>query len=64
MTALTRVTLEIPPALAEAMRRLSTRTRVSLSYHYREAVADLLRKYGAMPEREKTRDRWFAGPTP
>jgi predicted transcriptional regulator len=49
MTGLTRVTLEIPPALAEAMRRLSTRTRVSLSYHYREAVADLLRKYGAMP---------------
>jgi hypothetical protein len=54
----------LAPELAEAMRALSRRTRLPVAYHYREAVADLLRKYGAMPEREKTRDRWFAGPTP
>ncbi len=43
------VLIRIPPEVAEAMRALSRRTRIRLADHYREAIADLLRKYGALP---------------
>jgi len=36
----------VPASLAERLRELSRRTRVTQSEYLREAVADLLRKYG------------------
>lgn len=43
------VLIRIPPEIAVAMRELSRRTRVPIAAYQREAMADLLRKYDALP---------------
>ncbi len=42
--------VRLPPALATELRNLARRTRVRQSDYLREAVADLLAKYGHLPE--------------
>ncbi len=49
MTPFQPVLIRIPPEFAAAMRGLSGRTRIRAADHYREAIADLLRKYDALP---------------
>jgi len=41
--------IRLPPALAAELRNLARRTRVRQSDYLREAVADLLAKYGHLP---------------
>jgi len=41
--------IRLPPALAAELRTLAKRTRVRQSDYLREAVADLLTKYGRLP---------------
>jgi predicted transcriptional regulator len=41
--------VRLPPALASELRNLARKTRVRQSDYLREAVADLLAKYGALP---------------
>jgi hypothetical protein len=41
--------VRLPPALATELRNLARKTRVRQSDYLREAVADLLAKYGALP---------------
>ncbi len=41
--------IRLPPALAAELRNLARRTRVRQSDYLREAVADLLAKYGGIP---------------
>jgi hypothetical protein len=41
--------VRLPPALATELRNLARRTRVRQSDYLREAVADLLSKYGQLP---------------
>jgi hypothetical protein len=41
--------VRLPPALAAELRNLARKTRVRQSDYLREAVADLLAKYGALP---------------
>lgn len=41
--------IRLPPALAAELRNLAKRTRVRQSDYLREAVADLLVKYGRLP---------------
>lgn len=41
--------IRLPPALAAELRSLARRTRVRQSDYLREAVADLLAKYGHLP---------------
>jgi Ribbon-helix-helix domain len=41
--------IRLPPALAAELRNLAKRTRVRQSDYLREAVADLLAKYGHLP---------------
>jgi predicted transcriptional regulator len=41
--------VRLPPALANELRNLARKTRVRQSDYLREAVADLLAKYGALP---------------
>ena len=42
--------IRLPPAFAAELRNLARRTRVRQSDYLREAVADLLAKYGHLPE--------------
>ncbi len=41
--------IRLPPALAAELRNLAKKTRVRQSDSLREAVADLLAKYGHLP---------------
>jgi hypothetical protein len=41
--------VRLPPAFAAELRNLARRTRVRQSDYLREAVADLLAKYGQLP---------------
>ncbi|MGB8929745.1 MAG: ribbon-helix-helix domain-containing protein [Anaeromyxobacteraceae bacterium] len=41
--------VRLPPQLAHELRNLARKTRVRQSDYLREAVADLLAKYGALP---------------
>jgi hypothetical protein len=41
--------IRLPPAFATELRNLARRTRVRQSDYLREAVADLLAKYGHLP---------------
>jgi hypothetical protein len=41
--------IRLPPSLAAELRNLARRTRVRQSDYLREAVADLLVKYGHVP---------------
>ncbi len=47
------VLMRLPPAIITALRELSKRTRVPQAEYAREAIADLLAKYGAMPAAPK-----------
>lgn len=49
MTRLEPMLVRLPPALAHELRNLARKTRVRQSDYLREAVADLLAKYGALP---------------
>jgi hypothetical protein len=40
----------LPPAFAAELRNLAKKTRVRQSDYLREAVADLLAKYGHLPQ--------------
>lgn len=42
--------VRLPPALATQLRTLARKTRVRQSDYLREAVADLLAKYGHLPD--------------
>ena len=42
--------IRLPPAFAAELRNLARRTRVRQSDYLREAVADLLAKYGHLPD--------------
>ncbi len=42
--------IRLPPAFAAELRNLARRTRVRQSDYLREAVADLLAKYGRLPD--------------
>lgn len=42
--------IRLPPAFAAELRNLARRTRVRQSDYLREAVADLLAKYGHRPD--------------
>jgi hypothetical protein len=42
--------VRLPPALAMQLRTLARKTRVRQSDYLREAVADLLAKYGHLPD--------------
>jgi hypothetical protein len=46
--------IRLPPALAAELRNLAKRTRVRQSDYLREAVADLLAKYGQLPPEGST----------
>jgi predicted DNA-binding protein len=46
--------IRLPPAFAAELRNLARRTRVRQSDYLREAVADLLAKYGQLPEGRST----------
>lgn len=50
---LTSMLIRLPPQLADALRDLSRQTKVRQSEYLREAVRDLLAKYG----REEVRPR-------
>lgn len=43
-----QVSLYLPPELAEKLKQLSEKTRVSQAAYFREAVEDLVEKYAAM----------------
>jgi predicted transcriptional regulator len=49
VTRLEPMLVRLPPALASELRNLARKTRVRQSDYLREAVADLLAKYGALP---------------
>ncbi len=42
--------VRLPPAFAAELRNLARKTRVRQSDYLREAVADLLAKYGHLPQ--------------
>jgi hypothetical protein len=46
--------IRLPPAFAAELRNLARRTRVRQSDYLREAVADLLAKYGHLPDDRST----------
>jgi hypothetical protein len=46
--------IRLPPSFAAELRNLARRTRVRQSDYLREAVADLLAKYGRLPEGRST----------
>jgi Arc/MetJ-type ribon-helix-helix transcriptional regulator len=48
-TRLEPMLVRLPPQLANELRNLAKKTRVRQSDYLREAVADLLAKYGALP---------------
>lgn len=49
VTRLEPMLVRLPPVLANELRNLAKKTRVRQSDYLREAVADLLAKYGALP---------------
>jgi Arc/MetJ-type ribon-helix-helix transcriptional regulator len=49
VTRLEPMLVRLPPQLANELRNLAKKTRVRQSDYLREAVADLLAKYGALP---------------
>jgi hypothetical protein len=51
-TRLEPMLIRLPPALAAELRSLARRTRVRQSDYLREAVADLLAKYGQLSTQE------------
>jgi predicted DNA-binding protein len=52
---LTSMLIRLPPNLADRLRDLSRRTRIRQSEYLREAVRDLLEKYGAQDDLEQRR---------
>jgi hypothetical protein len=46
--------IRLPPSFAAELRNLARRTRVRQSDYLREAVADLLAKYGRLPSERGT----------
>lgn len=46
--------IRLPPTLAAELRNLARKTRVRQSDYLREAVADLLAKYGHLPAARST----------
>ncbi len=46
--------VRLPPTLAAELRNLARKTRVRQSDYLREAVADLLAKYGHLPDQRST----------
>ncbi len=46
--------IRLPPAFAAELRNLARKTRVRQSDYLREAVADLLAKYGHLPADRST----------
>lgn len=50
---LTSMLIRLPPQLADALRDLSRQTRVRQSDYLREAVRDLLAKYGQEDEPQR-----------
>ena len=46
--------VRLPPQFAAELRNLARRTRVRQSDYLREAVADLLAKYGQLPPEQGT----------
>jgi hypothetical protein len=53
-TRLEPMLIRLPPALAAELRNLAKKTRVRQSDYLREAVADLLAKYGRLPTEGST----------
>lgn len=53
MIPLEPMLIRVPPELASALRDLARRTRIRLADYHREAVADLLRKYDALPAQDE-----------
>lgn len=45
------VGMYLPPELAERLKQLSLRTRVSQAAYFREAIEDLLKKYEEPPKK-------------
>ena len=52
-TRLEPMLVRLPPAFAAELRNLAKKTRVRQSDYLREAVADLLAKYGHLPMGEE-----------
>jgi predicted transcriptional regulator len=52
-TRLEPMLVRLPPAFAAELRNLAKKTRVRQSDYLREAVADLLAKYGHLPTVEE-----------
>jgi Arc/MetJ-type ribon-helix-helix transcriptional regulator len=52
-TRLEPMLVRLPPAFAAELRNLAKKTRVRQSDYLREAVADLLAKYGHLPTGEE-----------
>jgi hypothetical protein len=52
-TRLEPMLVRLPPSLATELRNLARRTRVRQSDYLREAVSDLLAKYGDRPMSEQ-----------
>jgi predicted DNA-binding protein len=52
-TRLEPMLVRLPPAFAAELRNLAKKTRVRQSDYLREAVADLLAKYGHLPTAEE-----------
>jgi hypothetical protein len=53
-TRLEPMLVRLPPAFAAELRNLAKRTRVRQSDYLREAVGDLLAKYGQVPLAESS----------
>jgi predicted DNA-binding protein len=53
-TRLEPMLVRLPPAFAAELRSLAKKTRVRQSDYLREAVADLLAKYGHLPLAEES----------
>lgn len=53
-TRLEPMLVRLPPAFAAELRNLAKKTRVRQSDYLREAVADLLAKYGHLPVGEES----------
>jgi len=53
-TRLEPMLVRLPPAFAAELRNLAKKTRVRQSDYLREAVADLLAKYGHLPTGEES----------
>lgn len=48
-----QVCVSLPPEQVEQVKQLSALTRVPMAAYFREALEDLLRKYGAVLRRGK-----------